>query len=189
MSSSGHRPKRSIGPCSRSTSRPSRLTTCMIVPSFSTERRVQFQASDRMARENGLAFIPNVMPGYDDTRLRGRDRATLDRQGGSFYRSFWKMASPFVTAEQPFLIITTFNEWHEGTELEPSREYAGFLYQAHERADCEEESGDCIAACQNSSPGFWVQLPPRRPVYRHQECLLAPADRFNRSTRRRNSSR
>ena len=77
-----------------------------------------------MARENGLAFIPDVMPGYDDTRLRGRDRATLDRQGGSFYRNFWNVASPFVSADQPFVVITTFNEWHEGTELEPSREYA-----------------------------------------------------------------
>ena len=28
-----------------------------------------------------------------------------------------------MTADQPFLFITTFNEWHEGTELEPSREY------------------------------------------------------------------
>ena len=63
------------------------------------------------------------MPGYDDTRLRGRDCATLDRQGGSFYRSFWNIASPFVSAKQPFLFITTFNEWHEGTELEPSLEH------------------------------------------------------------------
>jgi glycoprotein endo-alpha-1,2-mannosidase len=67
------------------------------------------------------------MPGYDDTRLRGKDRATLDRRGGLFYRSFWEMASSFVRADQPFLLITTFNEWHEGTELEPSLEY-GDLY-------------------------------------------------------------
>jgi hypothetical protein len=92
-------------------------------PEFLDKTRAQFQASDRLARENGLAFIPNVMPGYDDTRLRGRDRATLDRQGGSFYRSFWNIASPFVSAKQPFLFITTFNEWHEGTELEPSLEH------------------------------------------------------------------
>jgi glycosyl transferase family WbsX len=92
-------------------------------PQFLERVQSQFEASDRMARENGLAFIPNVMPGYDDTRLRGRDRATLDRQGGAFYRSFWKTASSFVSADQPFLLITSFNEWHEGTELEPSREF------------------------------------------------------------------
>ena len=95
-------------------------------PAFLNSVQAQFQACDRKARENGLAFIPSVMPGYDDTRLRGRDRTTFDRDRGSFYRSFWKIASPFVSADQPFLVITTFNEWHEGTELEPSREYGDF---------------------------------------------------------------
>lgn len=93
-------------------------------PQFLDSTRLQFQAAARVAKENGLAFIPDVMPGYDDTRLRGEDRATVDREGGSFYRSFWNMASPFVTVDQPFLVITSFNEWHEGTEVEPSREYA-----------------------------------------------------------------
>ena len=66
------------------------------------------------------------MPGLRRIQLRGRDREKLDRDGGSFYRSYWDLASPFVTADQPFLVITTFNEWHEGTELEPSREYGDF---------------------------------------------------------------
>jgi Glycosyl hydrolase family 99 len=95
-------------------------------PQFLDKVRSQFDASDRFARENGLNFVPTVMPGYDDTRLRGKERATLDREGGQFYRRFWDIASPFVTANQPFLLITTFNEWHEGTELEPSREYGDF---------------------------------------------------------------
>ena len=33
----------------------------------------------------------------------------------------------FVSPAQPFLLITSFNEWHEGTELEPSTEY-GEMY-------------------------------------------------------------
>jgi hypothetical protein len=95
-------------------------------PQLLEQTRAQFHASDRMAKKNGLAFIPNVMPGYNDTRLRGRDRETLDRQDGAFYRTYWEIAAPHVTADQPFLVITTFNEWHEGTELEPSREYGDF---------------------------------------------------------------
>jgi Glycosyl hydrolase family 99 len=95
-------------------------------PHLLDETRSQFQASDRVAKKNGLTFIPNVMPGYDDTRLRGKDRAIHDRRGGAFYRSYWEIASSFVTADQPFLVITTFNEWHEGTELEPSLEYKDF---------------------------------------------------------------
>jgi hypothetical protein len=39
---------------------------------------------------------------------------------GQFYRDYWSMASEFVDALQPFLFITSFNEWHEGSEMEPA---------------------------------------------------------------------
>lgn len=107
-------------------------------PQFLDRVRAQYQASDRLARENGLKFVPTVMPGYDDTRLRGKDRATLDRQDGAFYRKFWEMSSPYVTADQPFLLITTFNEWHEGTELEPSREFGDFYLTLTKRLIAEK---------------------------------------------------
>jgi hypothetical protein len=95
-------------------------------PQFLDSVRAQFRACDRSARENGLKFVPTVMPGYNDTRLRGKDRPSYDRRGGSFYREFWELASPYTTLDQPFFFITTFNEWHEGTELEPSLEYRDF---------------------------------------------------------------
>jgi len=92
-------------------------------PNFLNAVRAQFRVADRMARESGLRLIPNVMPGYDDTRLRGLTREIFDRRGGQFYRDYWSLASDFVDARQPFLFITSFNEWHEGSELEPSAEY------------------------------------------------------------------
>src|SRR4051794_41011677 len=60
------------------------------------------------------------MTGYDDTRLRGTGRATIDRRRGQFYRDYWDGAARFVGPDQPFLPVTSFNEWHEGTELVPS---------------------------------------------------------------------
>lgn len=89
-------------------------------PNFLNAVQGQFRAVDRTARANGLRLIPNVIPGYDDTKLRGQDRETIDRADGQFYRDYWKVASEFVDSDQPFLLITSFNEWHEGTELEPS---------------------------------------------------------------------
>jgi hypothetical protein len=83
----------------------------------------QFRVADSTARQNGLRLIPNVMPGYDDTRLRGRARDIFDRQGGQFYRDYWRLASDFIDSRQPFLFLTSFNEWHEGSEVEPSAEY------------------------------------------------------------------
>ncbi len=96
-------------------------------PDFLPGVERQYRATDAAARERGLRMVPHVLPGYDDTRLRGAGRPVLDRRGGEFYRDYWKLASEFVGPDQPFLMVTTFNEWHEGTELEPSKEY-GDLY-------------------------------------------------------------
>ena len=87
----------------------------------------QYSATNRAARARGLRMIPHAMPGYDDTKLRGAGRTKFDRRDGGFYRDYWKIAAKFVVPDQRLLLITTFNEWHEGTELEPSVEY-GDLY-------------------------------------------------------------
>jgi hypothetical protein len=96
-------------------------------PKFLEAVQGQFKAMNRAARAQGMRLIPNVMPGYDDTPLRGTERVTLNRRRGQFYRDYWRVASEFVGADQPFLLVTSFNEWHEGTELEPSTEY-GDMY-------------------------------------------------------------
>jgi hypothetical protein len=96
-------------------------------PKFLEAVQGQFQAADRAARAQGMRLIPNAMPGYDDTPLRGTERVTINRRRGQFYRDYWRVASEFVGPDQPFLLITSFNEWHEGTELEPSTEY-GDMY-------------------------------------------------------------
>lgn len=92
-------------------------------PNFLTVASNRFRLADDLARANGLRFIPNVMPGYDDTRLRGLGRPVFERMDTRFYRDYWTMSSSFVDRQQPFLFITSFNEWHEGSELEPSKEY------------------------------------------------------------------
>lgn len=96
-------------------------------PKFLEAVQTQFKATDRAGRAEGMRLIPNVMPGYDDTPLRGTDRVTINRRRGQFYREYWGVASQFVAPDQPFLLVTSFNEWHEGTELEPSTEY-GEMY-------------------------------------------------------------
>ncbi|PWR72916.1 glycoside hydrolase family 99-like domain-containing protein [Methanospirillum stamsii] len=70
--------------------------------------------------------IPFIFPGYDDTNLRGsrRERHTIKRgNNGEFYRNIIKIAQKFVNPNINLLILTSFNEWHEGTEIEPSKQY------------------------------------------------------------------
>jgi hypothetical protein len=61
-----------------------------------------------------------VIPGYDDTKLnRPGPRPTTDRHGGETYRVLWQEA---VAAQPDWILITSWNEWHEGSEIEPSKE-------------------------------------------------------------------
>jgi len=79
------------------------------------------------ASRHSLHFIPTIMPGYNDRNLRGLTCPILQRKEGEFYKEFWKINKKYIDPTLNILLITTFNEWHEGTEIEPSQEY-GFTY-------------------------------------------------------------
>jgi len=75
------------------------------------------------ARSHNLCFIPTVIPGYDDRNLRGLSRPILERKEGKFYEDFWGIAQKYLDPSLKIALITSFNEWHEGTEIESSKEY------------------------------------------------------------------
>jgi hypothetical protein len=60
-----------------------------------------------------------VIPGYDDTKIREPGLA-VPRHDGRSYRVQWEEA---IAADPHWVLITSFNEWHEGSEIEPSREH------------------------------------------------------------------
>lgn len=61
-----------------------------------------------------------VIPGYDDSTLdRPKPRPVTDRHEGQTYRVLWGEA---ITARPNWVLITSWNEWHEGSEIEPSVE-------------------------------------------------------------------
>lgn len=65
-------------------------------------------------------YVGTVMPGYDD-RKTGRGNAfAVDRQDGAYYVRSWQAA---ISSQPDWIIITSFNEWPEGTYIEPSRAY------------------------------------------------------------------
>jgi len=61
-----------------------------------------------------------VIPGYDDHLVPGRRPLLLPRDNGETYRKVWENA---LAADPDWILITSFNEWYEGTEIEPSEEY------------------------------------------------------------------
>ena len=51
------------------------------------------------------------------------DVRTVDRANGRTYDSMWNAA---LHAGADMTTITSYNEWHEGTQIESGREHAGY---------------------------------------------------------------
>ncbi|KMY68290.1 hypothetical protein AAU61_00860 [Desulfocarbo indianensis] len=83
----------------------------------------------RDALQGQAAFVPNILPGYNDRGVRlGVNHYAIPRQWapgapqGSFFReSFQRLAFPLVDPTLNMIMITTFNEWNEDTSIEPLR--------------------------------------------------------------------
>ena len=75
------------------------------------------------AQRNKLLFIPSFGPGYDDVRVRPWNQGTTrKRRDGAYYRD---MSSAAVRTRvgpggqgSGIVSVTSFNEWHEGTQIE-----------------------------------------------------------------------
>jgi hypothetical protein len=76
-------------------------------------------------REHGTSkiWVATVMPGYDDRRARSGGFARA-RQDGAYYRQCWQAA---IDSRPHWVVINSFNEWPEGSYIEPSRAF-GSLY-------------------------------------------------------------
>ena len=83
----------------------------------------------RWAGENKKIFIPCVGPGYIDTRIRPWNEInTRDRKGGRYFDEAFRNA---LSVNPEIIGITSFNEWHEGTQIEPAvpKRIPGFEYE------------------------------------------------------------
>ncbi len=89
---------------------------------FRNLHRYIFLDADEAFYENfckgvlGYCAVP-VFPGF---KYKEREEPLVLHQNGMFYESLIKMASK---SNADILLITSFNEWWEGTNIEPSREF------------------------------------------------------------------
>jgi hypothetical protein len=69
-------------------------------------------------------WAAGVQPGYDDTRVPGRvGTYRVARNNGATYRTSWQGA---MSSRPDWVTISTFNEWFEGSMIEPSVSYGNF---------------------------------------------------------------
>src|SRR3954468_8288130 len=96
-----------------------------------------FRRLCRQAHAANLLCAPSVGPGYD-ARAAAGDIRVKPRKSGVTYDCMWRSA---IAAGADAVTITSYNEWHEGTQIEPARprrgseSYAGAWGEAGPRAE------------------------------------------------------
>jgi glycoprotein endo-alpha-1,2-mannosidase len=69
------------------------------------------------AHKANLLCLPSVGPGYEAERATG-DPRVKPRRDGATYDGMWSAA---IRSGADGVTITSYNEWHEGTQIEPAR--------------------------------------------------------------------
>ncbi len=64
--------------------------------------------------------VASLGPGYDHSAVPGRTPLIVERRGGAFYEDQWLK---LLRRPVNFVMVETWNEWHEGTDVAESKEY------------------------------------------------------------------
>jgi glycoprotein endo-alpha-1,2-mannosidase len=73
-----------------------------------------------------ILCAPSVGPGYDGTRA-GESSTASSRRNGQSYDNLWTAA---IAAHPDMITITSYNEWGEGTQIEPAQAKPGYATYA-----------------------------------------------------------
>lgn len=98
----------------------------------------------------GLLCAPSVGPGYDARRAVG-DTRVKPRRYGATYDAMWQSA---IAAGADAITITSYNEWHEGTQIEPAAAHLG--YESYSGA--WGETGDRADDAYLIRTGSWAEV-------------------------------
>ncbi len=93
-------------------------------PYIAPEAGWKIQGDSRVAWGGALGFknpgIASLGPGYDHSAVPGRKPLIVLRRDGKFYEEQWQK---FLSHPSNFVMVETWNEYHEGTDIAESKEY------------------------------------------------------------------
>lgn len=94
---------------------------------WAADPATQLASYGRTVRDRAAAigarkvWAATAMPGYDDTRIEGRAGTfAVPRQDGAYYERTFAGA---IASHPDWIVVTSFNEWLEGSQIEPSASY------------------------------------------------------------------
>jgi len=91
------------------------------------------------AQHGAKVTTATILPGFDDRLQPDRKgkRPVIKREDGGPFRRLWKAA---INAKPDWILIVSFNEWHEASQIEPSTAFG-----TRELDTCREMSARFLA--------------------------------------------
>jgi hypothetical protein len=131
-----------------------------------------FSSAVQLAKSHGKISCLTIIPGYDDTKIR-KPGLRAERHDGKTYRVLWEEA---VRADPDWVLITSWNEWHEGSEIEPSWEHGDkYLRSTKPHAERFRATPHSAVPVPDTAPGLAPeQAQSLRDLYRGQTIGVLP---------------
>lgn len=91
---------------------------------FAARVRARYALWAKAAEQHGVAFVPDVIPGFDDTAVRPAAAHPVIPRSTELFSAQLSDALAFASGPTRLVMITSWNEWHEDTSIEPSQEFS-----------------------------------------------------------------
>ena len=100
-------------------------------------------------RAKGGLWVATAMPGWDNTYTQQSEKYVRDRENGAFYRDTFAGA---VASNPNMIVITSWNEWWEGTQIEPSNNAGDFYLNLTRELISEYKASGAVSGGGSSAP-------------------------------------
>ncbi|MCX6031135.1 MAG: endo-1,3-alpha-glucanase family glycosylhydrolase [Chloroflexi bacterium] len=88
--------------------------------SYTANKFARFVRNYAVQAGAAKVYVATVMPGYDDRTTGRGDAFAVGREDGAYYARSWQAA---IGSAPDWIVITSFNEWPEGSYIEPSQAF------------------------------------------------------------------